>query len=294
MRLCPTLHGPGEIEVGAFASPAALPWTLTLEQCDGKFNDKDRPGYNPNYHWGDDDIKIGHQGIDIGGRSGSPLTAMANGYVAAVDLDPYAGNTAAGVWLATISRCPECGGWFCFRHLHCKIGSVLVKVGQYVARGQQLASIGNTGANWYHTHTDLLHSNDPRANLAGSFGPSWGTPYDPIVWGVDKVPPSQLPVPAPTPTPPVTEDTMFCKMYDNSPTVKYWQLRLNRLGANLIVDSKYGPMTQVAVVKYAGGDGLQVGPGEADKIEALIALVAGVLPPGSYLPPGQYTITLKP
>jgi len=196
LRVCPTLHRPPNIDAGFFASPVPLPLTRTLEACLGRFNDPKRTGYNPNYRWGDDDDKVGHKGLDLGAKTGAPVTAMADGKVASVDLtDNYNDLTrsgdAAGIWLSTLHKCSECSGWFLARHLHLLPGSVLVTPGQPVTKGQRLASCDTTGsAHWPHVHTDLRHSPSPTADKAGSFGPTWGVPYDPLAWGILLPPPS--------------------------------------------------------------------------------------------------------
>src|SRR3990167_1677240 len=197
MRVCPVLHGPGAIEAGFFASPVPLPLTRTLAGCLGRFNDPKRANYNPNYRWGDDDDKVGHKGLDLGAPTGAAVTAMADGKVAHVDLVnsyPADLNDSAGVWVAVLHPCPEDGGWFLSRHLHLMVGSVVVKAGQTVVKGQRLARCDTTGnAHWPHPHTDLRHSSDPNADKAASFGPKWGKPYDATKWHILDTPPVPLP-----------------------------------------------------------------------------------------------------
>jgi hypothetical protein len=101
------------------------------------------------------------------------------------------------VWVGVLHPCPECGGWFLTRLLHLMVGSVVVKVGDAVTKGQKLARADTTGnAHWSHPHTDLRHSPSPTANLASSFGPTWGFPFDGIAWGIDKLGPPVLAPPA--------------------------------------------------------------------------------------------------
>ena len=76
---------------------------------------------------------------------------------------------------------------------------------------------------------------------------------------------------APPPPPPLEEDDLFCELGDaDSENVRYWQLRMNRVGGGLTVDGGYGTSTQTAVVNLAGGDGMQIHAFEADAIEAVI------------------------
>ena len=268
MRVCPVLHGPGAIEAGFFASPVPLPLTRTLAGCLGRFNDPKRANYNPNYRWGDDDDKVGHKGLDLGAPTGAAVTAMADGKVAHVDLVnayPADPNDAAGVWVAVLHKCPECPGWFLSRHLHLIVDSVVVKVGQTVVKGQKLARCDTTGsAHWPHTHTDLRHSSDPNADKAGSFGPKWGVPYDPLAWGI-------LEEAAPTaPTAPqlvtVTVDRPLLRVGSAGTAVFELQTALNLRGFTPgFIDGTFGATTQDAVRKFQASKGL-VADGIAGKL----------------------------
>ena len=261
MDICPVLHGPDEIDPGFFASPVPLPLTRTLEVCLGRFNDPKRLGHNPNYRWGDDDDKVGHKGLDLGAPTGAPVTAMADGKVASVDLiDSYlegvAESDAAGVWLSVLVKCPECPGWFLSRHLHLMVGSVVVKAGQTVVKGQKLARCDTTGsAHWPHTHTDLRHSSDPNADKAASFGPKWGVPYDAVTWGILGVTP-----PAPPPAQQlvtITVDRPVLRGGSEGPAVWELQTALNLYGFTPgVIDGKYGAATQDAVRRFQASKGL--------------------------------------
>ena len=270
MRICPSLHPRADIEGGYFSSPVALPLSRTLAACSGRFDDPKRNGWSgvipPD--WGAEDYIIGHNGNDLGPNpADDTLYSMADGKIVrvqATDVDD------AGVWLAYRVLCPECGRDFLPRCLHLLPGSVLVKVGDTVVKGQPLARCDTSGsASWKHLHLDLRHAANDGQNASTSYGSTWGIPFDPQAWHILDYPPT---------TTPSTEDTMFCKLGDNSPTVKYWQLRLNRLGASLIPDGKYGPLTQAAVIAKAGGDGLQIGPDEAEKLDFLVGGSAVLAP----------------
>ena len=71
---------------------------------------------------------------------------------------------------------------------------------------------------------------------------------------------------------------MFCSKGDEGPRVEYWQRRLVRLGADITfpggppegIDGDYGGAVQAAVAELViGSDGLQIGPYEAEMLDAL-------------------------
>jgi murein DD-endopeptidase MepM/ murein hydrolase activator NlpD len=94
----------------------------------------------------DADHKTPHMGVDIGdGRCGSPAIAMVTGKVS------YAGGTF-GIVRIIWDDDPS----YEFAIAHCKL--ILVKVGDHVARGQQIASIGNTGVTACHGHLGCKHN----------------------------------------------------------------------------------------------------------------------------------------
>lgn len=91
----------------------------------------------------------------------------------------------------------------------------------------------------------------------------------------------------------IEEDDMFAVKGDRGPTVEYWQRRLVRLGADITfpggpahgIDSVYGGKVADAVAQYVdGSDGLQIGPYEAEVLDALVSREG---PPGVQGPPGR-------
>ncbi|MBN2032340.1 MAG: M23 family metallopeptidase [Deltaproteobacteria bacterium] len=74
-----------------------------------------------------------HKGVDICNRSGSPVISPANGVVASMGTDSGYGN------LLVVNH----GYGLITKYAH--LDKVLVKKGQAVERGQQIALVGNTG-----------------------------------------------------------------------------------------------------------------------------------------------------
>lgn len=278
MIVCPSLNGRAELHKGFAVYPVPRPLYLhdpprPAWDCFNAFLRRNAAGqltWNPDYQWGDQ--KVGHRGVDLGSVRKPCTVSQPEGLVRSVDLID---NTDAGVNVDILTKCSECGGWFLFRYLHLEPGSVVVKRDQRVSQGDLIGTQGRSGnAHWYHSHFEIRHTINPFADKWITYGSAWGTPYDPLAWLDATL--TDIPLP-------IVEDTMFCKKGDGvggvgSAVVKYWQLRLNRLGASLIADGKYGTLTQNAVIAYAGGDGLQIGPDEAEKLDAL-AVTSPVLAP---------------
>lgn len=295
LAVCPTKHGKGEMSGGWAVYPVPRPLYL---------HDPPRPAYdffnaflrrdengnltwNKDYLWGDPESKIGHEGVDLGCAKKAVRVSQIEGVVWAVDL---INDSSAGVHVAILTKCPECSGWFLFRYLHLLVGSVVVVKGQVVKQGDLIGTQGMSGnSGWYHSHFEIRHTTNSFADKWTIYAGNWGTPYDPLAWLDATL--SDIPLPT-------LEDIMFCKKGDGvspnpaSPVVKYWQLRLNRLGAGLTTDGRYGSLTQAAVVAQVGGDGAQIGPDEAEKLDAAVAAAPVPVPPGTYLVPGDYTIHL--
>lgn len=75
---------------------------------------------------------------------------------------------------------------------------------------------------------------------------------------------------------PEESDDMFCVKGDKGDKVEYWQLRMLRIDPNSLpnygADADYGGETAAAVAALVpGSDGLQIGPKEAEQLDALIA-----------------------
>jgi len=103
-----------------------------------------------------------HYGVDIGASLGSPITASGDGVIS------YAGwNMGLGLDVEI-----DHGYGFVSRYAHCN--SILVAVGDSVARGQVIATVGQTGrAKSPHLHYEIFvsshHSNpEEYINLSNS------------------------------------------------------------------------------------------------------------------------------
>jgi murein DD-endopeptidase MepM/ murein hydrolase activator NlpD len=89
----------------------------------------------------------GHAGIDIGGSSGTTITAAAAGNVSSASYQGGYGN------FVVINH----GNGLVTRYAHCS--SMLVKAGQQVAQGEAIATRGSTGnSTGPHLHFEVLES----------------------------------------------------------------------------------------------------------------------------------------
>lgn len=93
----------------------------------------------------------------------------------------------------------------------------------------------------------------------------------------------------------IGDENMFVIKGDQGPNVEYWQRRLVRLGADLTftggpphgIDSVYGDKTAAGVQQFVpGSDGLQIGPFEAEQLDAIAGPQGRPGPPGPQGPPG--------
>jgi murein DD-endopeptidase MepM/ murein hydrolase activator NlpD len=100
-----------------------------------------------------------HQGIDVVAPRGTPIVAPAAGRV--VDVGRQTGYGK----IVTLDH----GNGVRTRYAHCE--EILVKVGQRVTRGEEVATVGRTGvATNYHLHYEVLvngHHVDPRTFIFG-------------------------------------------------------------------------------------------------------------------------------
>jgi murein DD-endopeptidase MepM/ murein hydrolase activator NlpD len=91
-----------------------------------------------------------HQGLDISARKGSPVIAPADGFVS------FAGHSSSFGNYITISH----GYGYKTRYGH--LSKILVKKGQAVKRGEQIALIGSTGrSTGPHLHYEVHRNNVP-------------------------------------------------------------------------------------------------------------------------------------
>lgn len=105
---------------------------------------------------------------------------------------------------------------------------------------------------------------------------------------------------------PEEEDDMFTKLREQGPKVEYWQRRILRIDANALpqwgADGDYGDETAQAVAALVpGSDGKQIGPLEAEALDALVMTPALDLSPyakrwwvrNNYVAKGAQTVELS-
>lgn len=139
------------------------------------FNAPGRKYYNPAYrNPGDPE---GHGGIDLHAKSGTPAVAPMEGSVR------FAGKSNPGAgYVVVIVRLGQ-GGWWMTRQLHLQAESIIVKPGDYVTAGQEIAKVGCTGqCTWPHTHFELHWLTAPFNPGADSV--NQGIKLDPLAFGV--------------------------------------------------------------------------------------------------------------
>jgi len=97
----------------------------------------------------------GHPGVDIARATGTPIFAADSGYVAVVGWDSSGyGN------MVIIDH----GNGFQTRYAH--LDGVIVRQGQSVKKGQQIATMGTTGrATGPHLHFEVIKGGVPRNPL---------------------------------------------------------------------------------------------------------------------------------
>lgn len=104
----------------------------------------------------------GHRGIDIVGRIGSPVIAAASGQVIDSYFEPAYGNRV------TIDHGPNSAGLrtlTVYKHLN----SRTVSAGEWVERGQYIATLGNTGGlagGIPHLHFEIQREVRPKVTRA--------------------------------------------------------------------------------------------------------------------------------
>jgi len=90
-----------------------------------------------------------HNGWDVAAPMGSPLVSPLAGVVAEIGYNSGAGNYV-------VTRSVIANRNLYPRHLHIQTGSIIVEVGQEVAQGERLASVGSTGASaGPHDHIEM-------------------------------------------------------------------------------------------------------------------------------------------
>lgn len=94
-----------------------------------------------------------HKGVDLGWNEyqGEPVYAINNGVVMFVDKTTGSNNAGNYIWIK--HEFTDYALWS--RYCHLKDNSTLVKVGQKVTRGQQIASMGGTYGYATHLHYEM-------------------------------------------------------------------------------------------------------------------------------------------
>lgn len=96
-----------------------------------------------------------HAGIDLAGPLGTPIFAASDGVV--LESHPEEGT---GYWIRIQHEMPD-GTTYYTGYAHMYASDVLVKEGDKVSAGQQIASIGNTGTSTGpHLHFEVHDSSD--------------------------------------------------------------------------------------------------------------------------------------
>ena len=180
-------------------------------------------GQNLNEFYMKDGLK-GHQGMDFPLPIGTPLFSSVNGTVIAVSRD-----LAKGEGVAILSSdIFEYKGKECLLdtiYWHMKDGSILVNVGDKVTVGQPIGLSGNTGrSTGPHLHFSIIPmATDGSRRTLESINNGYKANVDPMIW---------LDLP------------------DNSQKFKDLQTLLNKYGANLIVDGKFGKLSKQALDEF--------------------------------------------
>ena len=161
----------------------------------------------------------------------------------------------------------QAGGWYLFRYLHLVLGSLQMRVGDTINTGQTIGRCNTTGnANSSHLHFDIRFDPNPFADQSRVHGSNWGTPYDPVAFGIFD---SLVPVPelvAVTAERPILREVAPPRRKDMATQELQYALSLRNFlnmkhGVNYDretgeFDGRFGPSTEVAVQSYQASRGL--------------------------------------
>jgi murein DD-endopeptidase MepM/ murein hydrolase activator NlpD len=96
----------------------------------------------------------GHRAIDIGARTGTPVTAADSGYVIA---------SRSGGWNGGYGNAVTVDHGNGYVTLYAHLNSIYVRQGENVTKGQQLGTVGNTGnSTGPHLHFEVRYQGVPR------------------------------------------------------------------------------------------------------------------------------------
>ncbi len=189
----------------------------------GNFPISQRFGQNLNNYYALEGLK-GHQGIDFAMSIGNPVISAVNGTVVAISKDIQRGE---GVSIMSSDKF-EFKGQECFLitvYWHLKDQSILVNIGDKIIVGQPIGQSGNTGqSTGPHLHFSVIPVaiDGSRRALDGVNNGFKGC-ADPFLW---------LDLP--------------------DPLIKFKELQtlLNKYGAILVVDGRFGPLSQLALKEF--------------------------------------------
>ena len=118
-----------------------------------------------------------HKGVDLRAPLGTPVVASGDGVVTEVQTGCVAGDYPCGGYygnsIVIALIVPATGEKIYSRVAHLKEGSVLVKIGDVVKQGQQIAQVGTTG-----------HSTGPHCHCEFRRGSSYGNYFAPSTFGI--------------------------------------------------------------------------------------------------------------
>lgn len=189
----------------------------------GSYPITQRFGQNLNNYYQADGLK-GHQGIDFGCPNGTPVYSSVNGTVIATSTDLLKGWGVAVLSTDKFQyKNKEC--FLDTIYWHLKENSLVVKIGDVVKAGDLLGLSNNTGrTTGPHLHFSIipLETDGSRKPLE-EYGNGYHSCVDPAIW---------LDIP--------------------DPLLKYKELQilLNKYGANLVVDGKFGPLSKKALANF--------------------------------------------
>ena len=115
-------------------------------------------------------IKKHHHGVDFASAVGTPVYAVSAGtviFAGPSTIKLANGEPGGGGFIVKIRHKIE-GKWITSAYMHLKKGSLLVKRGDKVAEGQQIAQSGNTGASTGpHLHFEIQRGKNYVWSLTG-------------------------------------------------------------------------------------------------------------------------------
>lgn len=189
-----------------------------------------------------------HAGIDIEGRRGDSVVSFKEGKVT------FAGEVPGYGYSIMVDHGNGVGSFYA--HLD----SISVKEGQTVAAGAKIGTLGATGnasqtvaaGGDPHLHFEIVEGYNPNLPLSNSNGQA----VDPMKYlnGAQQIGSPSAPS---TPSAPASNATLL-REGDSGDAVRRLQEALNKNGAQLEADGKFGPLTRAEVERYQASKALMV------------------------------------